>query len=106
VLQGYAAAFVFAIALFKIFADQIRKKSFEGLLRFLKFDPDEESEPFPKLDPEKLIKTYNKLHDKVISKLEPLSEKYRVIREQEERAELAAMAARANRSKKTGNADE
>jgi hypothetical protein len=32
---------VFAIALFKIFADQIRKKSFEGLLRFLKFDPDE-----------------------------------------------------------------
>lgn len=104
--EGYAAAFVFAIALFKIFADQIRKKSFEGLLRFLKFDPDEESEPFPKLDPEKLIKTYNKLHDKVISKLEPLSEKYRVIREQEERAELAAMAARANRSKKTGNADE
>jgi hypothetical protein len=40
-VQGYDAVFVFAIALFKIFADQIKKKSFEGLLRFLKFDPDE-----------------------------------------------------------------
>jgi ankyrin repeat protein len=93
--EGYAATFVFAIALFKIFEDQITKKSFEGLLRFLKFDPDEETEPFPKLDPEKLIKSYNKLHDKVLNKVEPLSEKYRVLREQEE------IVARVNGAKKT-----
>jgi hypothetical protein len=43
-------------------------------------DVTQETEPFPKLDPEKLMKTYNKLHGKVTSKLEPLSDKYLAFR--------------------------
>ncbi len=148
--EGYHAIFVFALALISIFASEIKKKSFEGLLRywskkqnakskkpktkdktnhsirpyfvdhfflffffffckfatllrdawsinwninfyfvvrFLKFDPDEESEPFPNLNPEKLMRRYSKLFNAVVKKVGALSDKYVKMKEAEEREE-------------------
>ncbi len=53
----------------------------------MKFDPDEESEPFPKLDPEKLMRRYSKLFGTVVKKVGVLSDKYMKVKEREEREE-------------------
>ncbi|KAL6079071.1 Rab-GAP TBC domain-containing protein [Balamuthia mandrillaris] len=74
--EGYGATFIFALSLIKMFANQLRKKSFESLLRFLKFDPEEDSEPFPKVDPEKLIKVYKSLERGAFQKIQKYAAEY------------------------------
>jgi hypothetical protein len=74
--DGFNAIYIVAISLFKIFADQIRKKPFESLLRFLKFDPDDEMEPFPVFDPDKLIRHYKSFSKTLPHKIAAFTEKY------------------------------
>jgi len=74
---GYQATFGFAISLFKVFEEKILAKSFQALFSFLKFDPEAVEEPFPKLDPEKLLSTYKYFSGKgIAAKIKEFTEEY------------------------------
>lgn len=75
--SGYQATFGFAVSLFKIFEEKILSKSFQALFSFLKFDPEAVEEPFPKLDPEKLLSTYKYFAGKgITTKIKEFTDEY------------------------------